>query len=80
MSVTITYQPDSNYLVGSTSGVQMSASETQLDSFLQYYRQKLSNTANHLLISCCLDTFEGERFEWQQEAEKLRMVLERIHS
>jgi hypothetical protein len=58
----------------------MSASESQLDSFLQYYRQKLSNTINDLLIPPCLDTFEGERIEWQQEAEKLRIVLERIHS
>lgn len=33
-----------------------------------------------LLIPPCLDTFEGERIEWQQEAEKLRIVLERIHS
>ena len=27
-----------------------------------------------------IDTFEGERIEWQQEAEKLRYVLERVHS
>jgi hypothetical protein len=41
MSVTLTYQPDSNYLVGSTSGITMSGQPSQLDSFLQYYRQKL---------------------------------------
>jgi len=27
-----------------------------------------------------LDTFESERVEWQQEAESLRLLLERVHS
>ena len=27
-----------------------------------------------------IDNFEGERVEWQEEAEKLRVQLERVHN
>jgi hypothetical protein len=49
----------------------------QLDSFLNYYRSKLSRC---ILVINPLATFEDERLEWLQQAEALRHLLESTHS
>lgn len=63
-----------------TPGIStFSGSHQQLDNFLQYYRQKLSKTLN-TTITIFAASFEGERIEWQQEAETMRILLERVHA